>query len=184
MAGTPPTKPPKKGRKPEAGSTGGARKVVASNRKALHDYEIVDTFEAGIALVGSEVKSLRDAKVQLKDAYARVESNQVLLLGVHISPYAFAVGFGAHMPERPRKLLLHKREIAELHDYANRDGLTLIPLSIYFVNGRAKVEIGVGRGRKSHDKRQALAERDSKRELDRVMAAGRRNASAAKRMID
>ena len=160
--------------KVEAGTTGGARKVVASNRKARHDYEILDTYEAGIALVGSEVKSLREAQVQLKDAYARVEGGEMLLLGVHISPYGYAKGFGAHLPERTRKLLLHQREIDELKDRMGQEHLALIPLSIYFTNGRAKVELGLGRGRKSHDKRDVLAERDAKRDIDRAMHAVRR----------
>jgi SsrA-binding protein len=161
-------------KKPAPGSTGGAKKVVASNRKARHDYEILDTFEAGIVLQGSEVKALRDAKVQLKDAYARVENGEMLLLGVHISPYTYAVGFGSHQPERPRKLLLHKHEIRELDERITHDHLTVLPLSIYFVDGRAKVELGVARGRKQHDKRQAMAERDSKLEMARVMSESRR----------
>ncbi len=156
------------------GATGGAKKVVASNRKARHDYEILDTFEAGIALQGSEVKALRDSKVQLKDAYARVERGEMLLLGVHISAYEYAVGFGAHPPERARKLLLHKHEIAELDERINKDHLTVLPLSIYFINGRAKVELGVARGLKLHDKRQVMAERDSKLEMAKVMSESRR----------
>lgn len=161
-------------KKPVAGETGGAKKIVATNRKARHDYEILDVYEAGIALQGSEVKALRDAKVQLKDAYARVERGEILLLGVHISPYEYAVGFGSHQPERARKLLLHKHEIAELDERIGKDHLTVLPLSIYFVNGRAKVELAVARGRKLHDKRQAMAERDSKLEMAKVMSETRR----------
>ena len=156
--------------KPQAGQTGGKRKVVASNRRARHDYDILETLEAGISLQGSEVKSLRDAKVQLNDAYARVERGEMLLLGVHISPYANAVGFGSHQTDRPRKLLLHKDEIVDLEKRINEDRLSVLPLSIYFVDGRAKVELAVARGRKLHDKRQAMAERDSKREMEKVMA--------------
>lgn len=164
--------------KKAAGTTGGARKVVASNRKARHDYEILDTYEAGIALVGSEVKSLRDAKVQLKDAYAVVERGEMLLVGVHISAYTFAVGFGAHLPERTRKLLLHRNEIDELRARIAQEHLALIPLSIYFTEGRAKVELGLGKGRKHHDKRSAIADRDAKRDIDRALSASRRRQSS------
>lgn len=177
------TKPKPGNVKPPPGATGGPRKVVASNRKARHDYDIVDTFEAGIVLVGSEVKALRDAKVQLKDAYARVERGEMLLLGVHISPYAYARGFGAHEPERARKLLLHKHEIEEIAQETAQGRLAILPLSIYFENGRAKVELGLGRGRKQHDKRDVMADRDAKLDMDRAMAANRR-AVAARRRFD
>ena len=159
---------------PDAGTSGGPKKVVASNRKARHDFEIVDTFECGIVLYGSEVKSLRDAKVQMTDAFARVDRGQVFLHGIQISPYAYAVGFGSHEPSRSRKLLLNKREIHELAQATDKDGLSLIPLSIYFTNGRAKVELAVARGLKRHDKRQAMAERDSKLEMSRALAAANR----------
>ena len=167
------TKSTKKG--PEAGVTGGAKKVVASNRKAHHDFEIIDTYECGIVLYGSEVKSLRDAKVQMVDAFARVDRGQVYLHGIQISPYSFAVGIGAHEPKRHRKLLLNKREIVDLAEATDKDGLSLIPLSIYFLNGRAKVELAIARGRKQYDKRQAMAERDSKMEMSRALAAGNRS---------
>ena len=175
------TKPKQSNAKPPPGATGGPRKVVASNRKARHDYDIVDTYEAGIVLVGSEVKALRDAKVQLKDAYARVERGEMLLLGVHISPYAYARGFGAHEPERARKLLLHKHEIQEIAQESAQGRLAILPLSIYFENGRAKVELGLGRGRKQHDKRDVMADRDAKLDMDRAMAANRRAIAARKR---
>ena len=181
MAPPKPTQQKSKVGKPPAGATGGDKKVVASNRKARHDFDILDTYEAGIALVGSEVKSLRDAKVQLKDAYARIERGQMLLVGVHISPYEYAHGFGAHLPERARRLLLHRREIDELDEKINHDHLTVLPLSIYFVNGRAKVELALARGRKTHDKRDAIADRDAKRDIDRAIALGRRNAGARQR---
>jgi SsrA-binding protein len=171
-----PNEPKKK--KVEAGVTGGDKKVVASNRKARHDYDILETYEAGIALLGSEVKSLRDAKVQFKDSYARIERGEMLLVGINISHYEFAHGFGAHAPERTRKLLLHKSEIVELDERMNKDHLSVLPLSIYFVNGRAKVELAVARGRKLHDKRQVMAERDSKLEMSRVMAETRRLRAA------
>jgi len=143
---------------------------VASNRKARHDYEILDTFEAGIALQGSEVKSVREGKVQLRDSYARVDGGEVWVFGMHVSPWQFATGFGAHDPDRRRKLLLHRREIAELGARTAQEGLTLVPLSVYFVDGRAKLELGLARGRKTYDKRHALAERDAAREMTRAVA--------------
>ena len=163
MAKKKPGPPPKDG-----------RKVIANNRRARHEYDILDTYEAGIALVGSEVKSLREGKVQLKDAYARVERGELLLLGVHISPYGFAVGFGAHEPERARKLLLHKFEIQELHERISQDHLTVIPLSLYFIGSKVKVELALAKGRKTHDKRHVIADRDAQRDIDRAMAASLR----------
>jgi len=145
------------------------RAFVAQNRRARHDYDILDTFEAGLVLVGSEVKSLRDHKVQLKDSYARIEGGEAWLFGVHIAPYAFASGFGSHDPERKRKLLLHHREIEELRARSQQESLTIVPLSVYFHQGRAKVEIALARGRHTYDKRRALAERDAKREADRAL---------------
>jgi SsrA-binding protein len=141
---------------------------VAQNRKARHDFEILETFECGVVLAGSEVKSLRDSKVQLRDSHARVEGGEVWMHGVHISPYLFANGRDAHDPDRRRKLLLHRREIAGLAARMGQEGLVLVPLAIYFKDGRAKVELGLGRGRKLYDKRAAIAERDAKRELDRA----------------
>ena len=145
------------------------RKVVAQNRRARHDYEILDVFEAGLALVGSEVKSLRDGKCQLKDSYARIEQGEAWLLGVHIPPYAFATGFGSHEPERKRKLLLHRREIEELRARSQQESLTIVPLAVYFLHGRAKVELALARGRHTYDKRRALAERDTRREAERAL---------------
>ncbi len=150
------------------------RKLLASNKKVRHDYDVLDTYEAGIVLVGAEVKSLRDAKVQLKDSYARVERGEMLLLGMHISPYAFAVGVGSFHPERPRKLLLHRREIIELETKMNIDHLSVLPLSIYFKDGLVKVELALAKGRKRHDKRDAIGDRDAKRELDRTLAQARK----------
>ncbi|HSH60851.1 MAG TPA: SsrA-binding protein SmpB [Acidimicrobiales bacterium] len=146
---------------------------VAQNRRARHDYEVLDTFECGIALQGSEVKSLREAKVQLRDAYGRVEDGELWLYGVHVSPYAFATGVGAHDPDRRRKLLVHRRQIDELLGRTRQEGLTLVPLSIYFKDGRAKVELALARGRKTYDKRHAIAARDAAREVERT-SAGRR----------
>jgi SsrA-binding protein len=146
-----------------------ATKVVARNRRARHDYEILDVVEAGIALVGTEVKSLRDGKIQLKDSYARLEGGELWLVGVHVSPYEQADGFGGHDPERPRKLLLHKDEIADLGGRTQREALSLIPLSVYFKDGKAKVELALGRGRKQYDKRAAMAERDANRDIERAI---------------
>lgn len=151
-----------------------AGNVVAQNRRARHDYDILETFEAGISLVGSEVKSLRTGKAQLKDSYARVERGEVWLHGVHVPPYEFASAHTGHEPERPRKLLLHRSEIDELLGRTQQEGLTLIPLSVYFKDGRAKVELGLAKGRRHYDKRRAIAERDAKREAERAMARARR----------
>jgi SsrA-binding protein len=147
-------------------------RVVASNRRARHDYAVLDTVECGIVLFGSEVKALRDAKVQLADAYARVERGELWLHGMHVSPYSFATGFGAHSPDRPRKLLVHKAELERLASRVAQEKLTLVPLSVYFKQGRAKVELALARGRKTEDRRQAIAERDAKRETEREL--GRR----------
>lgn len=142
-------------------------KVVARNRKARHDYEIVDTFECGIVLRGSEVKSLRNAQVELKDAYADLRDGEIWLERAHIAPYGFSAG-GGHDPERSRKLLLHRREIDRLIGKINEVGLTLVPLSVYFKNGKAKVELALAKGRRSYDKRQRIRERMEQREMDRA----------------
>src|SRR5687767_14438589 len=146
-------------------------KLVAQNRKARHDYEVLDVFECGIALQGSEVKSLREGKVQLRDAYARVDGGEVWLFSVHVSPYAFAHDFGAHDPDRKRKLLLHRSEIDELRARTQQEPLTLVPLSLYFKDGRAKVELALARGRKRYDKRHAIAARDAAREAARAASS-------------
>jgi SsrA-binding protein len=148
-------------------------KLIASNRKARHDYSILDTVEAGIVLTGSEVKSLRAGHVQLADAYARVRNGEVWMDGVHIAPYQFATGVGAHEPDRSRKLLLNRGEISRLSARIDQERLALVPLALYFKEGRAKVELGVAKGRTKGDKRQAMAERDSKREIERAL--GRRS---------
>ena len=146
-----------------------ANTTIASNRRARHQFTILDTIEAGIVLQGSEVKSLRLAQVQLSDAYARIRDGQVWMDGVHIAPYTFASGVGAHDPDRSRKLLMHRSEIDRLSDRLDRERLTLVPLSLYFKDGRAKVELGLAKGRSKTDKRQAIAERDSKREIERAL---------------
>jgi SsrA-binding protein len=149
-------------------------RVVASNRKARHDFSVLETVEAGLVLVGSEVKSLREGHVQLADAYARVNDGEIWLEGVHIAPYAFARGFGAHDPDRARKLLLHGDEISRLRARVAQDRLTLVPLKIYFRDGRAKVELALARGRKKGDQREAIAERDAKREAARSLGRQRK----------
>jgi SsrA-binding protein len=154
-------------------------KVVASNRRARHDYDILETFECGIVLTGSEVKSIRDGKIQLKDSFARVQDGEMWLHGVHISPYVYAQGPNAHDPDRSRKLLLHRAEIDELTGRTQQESLTLVPLAVYFKEGRAKVELGLAKGRRSYDKRQAIAKRDADREAARAMAHARRRRSDA-----
>jgi SsrA-binding protein len=153
-----------------ASATRDGGKVVASNRRARHDYDILDVVEAGIALVGTEVKSCRAGQVVLKDAYARVEDGEVWLYNAHIAPFGQADGFGGHDPERRRKLLLHRSEIEELDERTAREGLTIVPLSVYFREGRAKVELGLAKGRRNYDKRHAIAERDAARETARAMS--------------
>ena len=152
---------------------------VAQNRKARHDYEVLETFECGIALQGSEVKSLRDGKVQLRDAYARVEDGEMWLHGVHVAPYGYATGFGGHDPERKRKLLMHRRQIDELLGRTQQDSLTLVPLAVYFKDGRAKVELALARGRRTYDKRHAIASRDAARDVERDTARRRRDTGRA-----
>lgn len=155
---------------PKAERTG----VVASNRKARHNYDILDTYEAGIVLVGSEVKSLRDAQVQMGEAYAVVDGGEVWLHNVHIAQY-FNVDVATRPTvDRKRKLLLHKKEIEEIGRKVNIERLTLIPLSIYFKDGRAKVELAIARGRKQADKRRAIAEKDMARDTDRALSQKRR----------
>jgi len=148
--------------------------ALAQNRRARHDYDVLETVECGIALVGSEVKSIREGKAQLRDSYARVDNGEMWLHGVHVAPYVFASGFGGHDPERPRKLLLHRRQITELAERVRREGLALVPLSVYLNEGRVKVELALARGRKTYDKRHAIAARDAAREVERVSARGRR----------
>jgi SsrA-binding protein len=146
---------------------------ITVNRRAFHDYTISERFEAGLVLSGSEVKSLRDNRAHLKDAYARFFGDELFLVGSHISPYGPASQFG-HEPTRTRKLLLHRRELERLRGRVLERGLTLIPLRLYWVKGRAKAELGLGQGKKLHDKRVAIRERMERREMDRAMAAGRR----------
>ncbi len=148
-------------------------RTVATNRRARHEYEILETVEAGLVLRGTEVKSLRQGQVNFKDAYATIRQGEAWLLGCHISPYSHGTDAN-HDPERDRKLLLHRREIARLSGKVAERGLTLVPLRIYFKGGRAKLELGLARGRKLHDKRSVLREREARREMDRAVRAGRR----------
>jgi SsrA-binding protein len=142
---------------------------VASNRRARHDYEILDTFEAGIALRGSEVKTLREGRASLQDAYAVVEDGEVIL---HMQIPAYShTGYDGHEPTRPRKLLLHRKEIDQLSRRVAERGLTLVPLRLYFKQQLVKVELAVARGKRAYDKRQAIAQRDAAREMDRVRKA-------------
>jgi len=150
-------------------------RTVAQNRRARHDYDILDTYEAGLVLVGSEVKSLREGKAQLRDSYARVQDGEVWLYGVHVPPYVFATGFGAVDPDRRRKLLLHRRQIEELAKRTQQESLTLVPLSLYFKDGRAKIDLALAKGRRRYDKRHAIAARDADMEARRASAARRRS---------
>ena len=149
-------------------------KVVATNRRARHDYDILETYEAGLALRGSEVKSLRNHRVQLGDGYATVDDGEAWLHNVHIAPYSYASASTGHDPERRRKLLLHRTEIDELGARVAQERLTIVPLAIYFKEGRAKVELALARGRRRYDKRQAIAARDMARETERAIARTRR----------
>jgi SsrA-binding protein len=147
------------------------RKLVASNRKARHDYAILDTFEAGITLTGTEVKSLRAGRASLVDAFAQEKDGEIFLYGMHVPEYAQGT-WTNHEPRRTRKLLLNRDEIRRLTGKLQESGLTLVPLSLYFSDGWAKVELGLARGKKAYDKRQDLAKRDANREISRAL--GRR----------
>jgi len=143
-------------------------KLICTNRKARRDYEILETMEAGLVLVGTEVKSLRDGQAQLKDSFAGIEEGELYLYNAHISPYRMGNRFN-HEPTRTRKLLMHEREIRRLIGKIQEKGLTLIPLRLYFNDsGKVKVELGLARGKKAFDKRRAIAERDAKREMERA----------------
>ena len=147
-------------------------RVVANNRRARHEYEILETLEAGLVLRGTEVKSLRDGQVNFKDSYATVRNGEAWLRGCHISPYSHGTDAN-HEPERDRKLLLHKREITRIVGKTAEKGLTVVPLKIYFKGGRIKIEIGLARGKKLHDKRATLRERETRREMEKAARAGR-----------
>ena len=148
------------------------RQTIARNKRARHDYHILDTWEAGIVLTGSEVKSLRNGKANISDAYGIVKDGEVHLLNLHISPYEQASYFN-HEPTRPRKLLLHRREISRILGQVERQGFTLVPLRLYFKGRRAKLELGLARGKKLYDKREDIARREAKRDIDRAVKARR-----------
>jgi len=149
-------------------SVGDAEQIVCVNRQARHNYFIEETYEAGLVLLGSEVKSLRDGKANLKDSYARIQKGEAFLLNAHVSPYPGANRFN-HDPTRMRKLLLHQREIERLTGKTKERGFTLIPLRLYFKNGRAKVELGLARGKKLYDKRETLRRKAAEREVERAL---------------
>ena len=158
----------------------GKGKLVAQNKKARHDYELLETHEAGLVLTGTEVKSLRQGRCSLVDAYAVIQDGEVWLMGAHIPEYTEGT-WNNHAPTRQRKLLLHRGEIARLIGKTKESGLALVPLQLYFKDGRAKVEIALARGRKAHDKRQALSERDAKREMQRALGRGLKGRPARSR---
>lgn len=143
-------------------------KIAAQNRKAFHDYFVEDRHEAGIELFGTEVKSIRAGALNLKDAFCQTKDGELLVYNLHISPYEQGNIFNRD-PDRPKRLLMHKREIRKLHALQKQAGYALIPLSVYFKNSRVKVEVGVCRGKKTYDKRAAIAKRDAQREMDRAM---------------
>ena len=144
------------------------RQIIAQNKKAQHDYFVLETYEAGIELFGTEVKSIRKGRVNLKDSWCSIDEGEIFVNGMHVSPYEQGNIFNRD-PMRVKRLLMHRREINRLFGVTKQQGLTLIPLSVYFLNGRAKLEVGLCKGKKLYDKRQAAAERDAKRQIDRAM---------------
>lgn len=162
-----------------SGNPGNSRdadnKTVATNRRARRDYELGDSFEAGLVLTGSEVKSLREATVQIAESYAQIQDGEAWLHGLHIAPYSHAQDHSGHDPERPRKLLMHRNEIDRIGFKMQTDRLTLVPLRLYFSNGHVKVELATGKGRKTVDKRHDLAKREAEREAQRAMSRSRRS---------
>lgn len=143
-------------------------KIAAQNRKAFHDYFVEDRYEAGVELFGTEVKSIRAGTLNLKDSFCQTKDGEIFAYGVHISPYDKGNIFNKD-PDRPKRLLMHKREIRKLHDLQKQQGYALIPLSVYFKDSRVKLELGLCKGKKTYDKREAVAKRDAKREMDRAM---------------
>ncbi len=161
-------------KKTDDGKAESGTKLIAQNRKVRHDFEVLSTVEAGIELRGTEVKSLRDGKVNLKDSYARVDRGELFLLNLHIGVYEAANQFN-HDPNRPRKLLLHRREIRRLVGQTDQRGLTLVPTRLYFKRGRAKIELALARGKRLHDRRRDIADRDARRSVDRALAEARKS---------
>lgn len=143
-------------------------KKVAQNKKAYHDYFVLETYEAGLELFGTEVKSIRDGKINLKDSWCHIKNGEIFANGMHVSPYEKGNIFNRD-PMRPKRLLMHKREIKKLSDLTKQQGYAIIPLSVYFVKGRAKLEIGLCKGKKLYDKRDDAAKKDAKRQIDRAM---------------
>src|SRR5919108_1121151 len=149
-----------------------AEKVIVDNRRARHEYQLLERLEAGVVLTGTEVKSLRDGRASLAQAYAEVRDGELWLVGLHISPYEQG-SVGAHDPDRSRKLLAHRREIDSLYGKVREKGLTLVPTRLYFKDGRVKVELAVARGKERIDKRRAVADRDAQRQMERALRARR-----------
>lgn len=147
------------------------RQVVAQNKKARHDYFVLETYEAGIELFGTEVKSIRKGRVNLKDSWCSIDGGEIFVNGMHVSPYEQGNIFNRD-PMRVKRLLMHKREINRLYGTVKQQGLTLVPLSVYFLKGRAKLEIGLCKGKKVYDKRETMAQRDAKRDMERAMKNG------------
>ena len=147
--------------------------VVADNRKARHDYSIEESYEAGLALTGSEIKSVRNGRINLRGGYARLYNGEIVLYDVHISPYEQSGTHFNHEPTRPRKLLLHRREISRIAGLVDRQGYTLVPLRVYFKGRRAKLELGLAKGKKLYDKREDIAKREAQRDIDRAMKSRR-----------
>jgi SsrA-binding protein len=147
-----------------------AQRVIADNRKAFHDYHVLDTWEAGVALLGTEVKAIREGRVNLRDSYARVDKGEVWLMNVHISPYSHT-GYASHDERRQRKLLLHRHEIQKVTGQVNQKGLTLVPLQLYFKHGRVKVALALVKGKQAHDKRETIRRREVDRETRAAVKA-------------
>jgi SsrA-binding protein len=166
------TKQDKKANKGGKGEDDKNERVVAENRKARHNYHVLDTLECGIVLVGSEVKSLRTGQLSLDEAYGRVEGGEVWLLGANIAEYSYSHDLN-HVPKRRRKLLMHRREMKKFAGQAVEKGMTLVPLKVYFKAGRAKVLIGICKGKQKHDKREAMKKRESDRDISRAMRRNR-----------
>lgn len=143
------------------------KKVITTNRKAFHDYTIFDKFVAGIVLTGTEIKSIRKNAINLKDSFCKIEDNEIFLYNCHISPYEQGNRFN-HKAERVRKLLLNKKEILKMHSKVKKDGYSIVPLEVFITHGFAKIEIGLAKGKKLHDKRDDIAKKDQKREMDRA----------------
>jgi SsrA-binding protein len=144
------------------------KKVVSTNRKAFHDFLIFDKFIAGMVLTGTEIKSIRKGTVNLKDSFAKIEDNEMFLYGMHISPYEQGNRFN-HKPDRVRKLLLQKREILKIQDKVKKDGVTIVPLELFLLKGFAKIEIGLAKGKKIYDKREAIAKKSQERDIARIV---------------